>query len=76
MIKSQTLLGNIYRAIPCPTVQGVQMVAPTAGSRCVIGFRDDSEVSPYIISFVDDGSSTGKYGPSTFVNTGIPKFMV
>lgn len=52
------------------------MVAPTAGSRCVIGFRDDAEVAPYIISFVDDGSSTGKYGPATFVNTGVPKFMV
>jgi len=54
----------------------LQMVAPTTGSRCVIGFRDDAETSPYIVSFIDDGSSIGKYGPSTFVDTGIPRFMV
>lgn len=76
MINLQILLGNIYRAIPCPAIQGMQVVAPTAGSRCVVGFRNDTETSPYIISFVDDGSSVGKYGPSNFIDTGIPRFMV
>jgi len=76
MTNLQILPGNMYQAIPCPSIQGVQMVAPTTGSRCVIGFRDDAETSPYIVSFIDDGSSIGKYGPSTFVDTGIPKFMV
>lgn len=76
MTNLQILRGNVYQAIPCPSIQGVQMVAPTTGSRCVIGFRNDSETFPYIISFIDDGSSIGKYGPATFVDTGIPKFMV
>lgn len=66
----------MHRAVPCPTIQGVQVVAPIAGSRCIVGFRDDSETVPYVVSFVDDGSSVGKYGPSTFINTGIPKFLI
>jgi hypothetical protein len=55
---------------------GIQSVSPTAGSRCVIGFTNSNEKSPYIISYVDDSNSVGKYMPSYSVDTGIPKFLV
>lgn len=69
-------IGNIVRGVPCPSLLGIQSVAPTAGSRCVIGFTNSNEKSPYIISYVDDSSSIGKYMPSYSVDTGIPKFLV
>lgn len=69
-------IGNIVKDIPCPTIQGVQMTAPVIGSRCIIGFVDDSERYPYIISFIDGHDAVGKYIPNYGIETGIPKFLV
>ncbi len=69
-------IGNIIKDVPCPSIMGVQSVAPTAGARCVVGFSDTNEKVAYIVSYTDGTSSLGKYMPSYSVNSGIPKFMV
>jgi hypothetical protein len=69
-------VGNIIRNVPCPATQGIQTVAPTAGTRCIIGFTDVNERYPYIVSYIDDANSIGKYMPNYHVNTGVPKFLV
>lgn len=69
-------IGDILKNVPCPSIQGIQTVAPIAGSRCVVGFTDANERFPYIISYVDETNSIGKYMPSYSVNTGVPKFLV
>jgi hypothetical protein len=74
--KYSNSIGNMYRDVPCPAINGIQSVAPNAGSRCVLGFRDNSENDAYVISFLEENSSIGKYGPSYVINTGIPKYLV
>ena len=69
-------IGNIIRDVPCPSVMGVQSVAPTAGTRCVVGFTDSNERYPHIVSYTEDVQNVGKFMPNYNVDTGIPKFMV
>jgi hypothetical protein len=68
-------LGNIVNKVPCPSNPGVQNVAPEPGTRCLIGFRDDNESHPYIISFFEENRLGSNYMSNYVVNTGIPKFM-
>jgi hypothetical protein len=69
-------IGNIIKDVPCPSVQGVQMTAPTIGSRCIIGFVDDSERYPYVVSFIDGHDAAGKFIPNYGIETGVPRFLV
>jgi hypothetical protein len=69
-------IGNVVNNVPCPVIRGVQTVAPTIGSRCLIGFRDNNESNPYIVNFIDDTVSKSNSYRETVVRTGIPKFMV
>lgn len=62
-------IGDVLNNVPCPAIQGVQMVSPTPGTRCVIGFTDENERYPYIISYSDDSLKVGKYFPNYHVNT-------
>jgi len=69
-------MGNILKNVPCPLVKGVQSVSPTLGTRCLIGFRDTNESSPYILNFFDDVTTNKFHIRNSVVNTGIPRFMV
>ncbi len=69
-------IGDIIRNVPCPATLGVQSVAPTAGTRCIVGFADTNERFPHIVSYIDDTNSVGRYMPNYSVNTGVPKFMI
>lgn len=68
--------GNIIKNVACPYTRGVQTVAPTAGARCLVGFRDVNEAQPYIINYYEDVNIMRNYSYNYTVNTGIPKFMV
>jgi hypothetical protein len=74
--KMSGAVGEILNNVPCPDIQGVQTVAPTAGSRCIIGFRDDNERWPYIISFINDINFQAKSRVNYSVDTGIPNFLI
>lgn len=74
--KMSGTIGDILKDVPCPDIQGVQMVAPTAGSRCIIGFRDDNERYPYIISFINDVNFQSKSRINYNVDTGVPNFLI
>jgi len=69
-------IGNILREVPCPDTQGVQTVAPLAGARCMVGFRDDNERYPYIVSFINDINYQAKNRVHYSVETGIPNFLI
>ena len=55
---------------------GIQSVAPTAGTKCIIGFRDDNERYPYIISFINDINFKAKSRVNYSVDTGVPNFLI
>jgi len=69
-------VGDIINRVPCPFNYGVQNVAPHTGMRCIIGFRDDAEREPYIVTFYLDAYDVGKNILNTHIDTGTPKFMV
>lgn len=69
-------VGEILKDVHCPDVMGVQMVAPTAGSRCIVGFRDDNERYPYIVSFINDINYQSRNRINNAVDTGIPNFLI
>lgn len=69
-------IGNVINNVPCPVTRGVQSVSPVIGSRCLVGFRDNSETSPYIINFFEDTISKSSFLNNYTVRTGIPRFMV
>lgn len=69
-------VGNVINHVHCPFTKGIQGVAPTVGSRCLVGFRDNNEMNPYIINFYDDTESKVNYYHNTVAVTGIPRFMV
>lgn len=68
-------IGNIINGVPCPSVMGIQSVAPEPGTRCLIGFRDDNENYAYIISYFNEPSKRSGNMHDYVVNTGVPKFM-
>jgi len=68
-------IGNIINGVPCPSIMGVQSVAPEPGTRCLVGFRDDNENHAYIISYFDEPNKSSGHMHNYVVNTGIPKFM-
>lgn len=69
-------IGNVINNVPCPVVRGIQTVSPTIGSRCLVAFRSNSELTPYIVNFIEDTMSKSGSYRDTVVRTGIPKFMV
>lgn len=69
-------IGNIIKNVVCPNINGVQMVAPSAGSRCLVGFRDSNEAKPYVINYYNDTFNSVNYRYNNSVNTGIANFMV
>jgi hypothetical protein len=69
-------IGDIIANVPCPFTYGIQAVAPHPGVRCIVGFREDAERNPYIVTFYNDAYDTPKNIINTHVDTGTPKFMV
>lgn len=69
-------IGNVVALVPCPVTRGVQSVAPTIGTRCLVGFRDNAESDPYLINYFDDTASKTNYHYNYTVRTGIPRYMV
>lgn len=69
-------MGSVLYDVPFPLQMGIQAQSPKPGSRCVIGFRDQQERYPYIVSFVDDVKRGRSYVPNHYINTGVPNFLI
>jgi len=69
-------MGSVLTSVPYPSSEGVQMVAPLLGTRCLVAFRGKNESEPYILSVYDSASNMLKRHSKNNVKTGIPKFMV
>ena len=50
-------------------------MAPGPGDRCIIGFSDENERSPYIINFINDFSNERQVN-GAIARTGIPRFLI
>lgn len=61
-------IGNIIKDVPCPMIYGVQTVAPEPGDECMVGFQDDNERNPYIITFISQYAN-GKITRNTRIET-------
>lgn len=72
--KFSSTIGNMLANVPCPFIYGIQSVAPSPGTRCLVGFRDEHEDDPYIIMYFNELHSY-KNTRNTTVDTGIPKYM-
>lgn len=68
--------GNVVTNVLCPVTRGIQTVSPVIGSRCLVGFRDNTETTPYIINFFEDTVSKSHFLNNYTVRTGIPRYMV
>ena len=51
------------------------MVAPEPGDRCIVGFSDGNERSPFIVNFINDFGNERNVNCS-IANTGIPRYMI
>jgi len=69
-------IGSVLESVPCPVTKGVQSVSPSVGTRCLIGFRDNNQASPYILNYFEDTRLNTSFMVNYTVNTGIPKFLV
>lgn len=69
-------MGSVIRNVPCPINMGIQTTAPTVGTRCLVGFRDGNESSPYVLNYFEDNLANSNYYRNNFVDTGVPRFMV
>lgn len=69
-------MGSVIKNVPCPVHRGIQVVDPRMGTRCLVGFRDANEASPYVLNYFEDGNSKFVYNRNYHVDTGIPRFMV
>jgi hypothetical protein len=68
-------MGSVLHDVPCPSIWGIQSKFPSPGTRCVVGFSDQQERSPYIINFIDDRKTGRSFYSQYNARTGIPKFM-
>jgi len=69
-------IGSILTDVPYPSTEGIQMVAPLLGTRCIVAFRGKNESEPYILSVYDSPSNMLKRHSKNNVKTGVPRFMV
>jgi hypothetical protein len=69
-------MGSALKNVPCPINRGLQTVAPVMGTRCLVGFRDNNELSPYILNYFEDNSANINFNRNYAVRTGVPRFMV
>lgn len=74
--RNSNLMGNILNDVPCPVTRGVQAVSPSLGTRCLVGFRDVNESSPYVLNFFEDTRRNHNFISNYIVDTGVPRFMV
>lgn len=69
--------GNVFLDVPCPGVgNGIQQSSPEPGMQCIIGFEDVNESLPYIVSIMNSKRFDPGIASTTYIQTGIPKFMV
>jgi hypothetical protein len=67
-------IGTLLPNVKCPFVYGVQTVAPSPGTRCMVGFRDEHEDSAYVLMYFNVGHSH-KNIRNSILDTCVPKFM-
>lgn len=70
------LMGAPIHGVPCPVNKGIQSVAPSIGTRCLVGFRDTNESDPYVLNYFEDTSRNPSFTNSYIVDTGVPRFLV
>jgi len=69
-------IGSVIENVPCPVSKGVQSVSPSVGTRCLIGFRDNNQASPYVLNYFEDTRLNPSFMIHYRIDTGIPKYLV
>jgi len=66
---------DIIKHVPCPTMLGVQPVAPEPGRLCWVAFRGASEANPVITHFYNHSYAKYDLDRQTNADTGVPRFL-
>lgn len=66
--------GAILEDVPCPTIMGVQTVAPEPGRMCWVAFKDSNERKPIITHYYNHAYFKYDYGIQRNANNLVPNF--
>lgn len=69
-------LGEIYKDVPCPQMNGVQSVAPEAGRPVWIGFPSGTQNKPVITSYYNPSYHDNDHAKQYDARSDIPRFMM
>jgi hypothetical protein len=67
---------DVVTNVSCLMIQGLQSVAPEVGARCLVGFRDNSERMPYILSFYATPHDMSPMMYNSMSDMGIPRYLI
>lgn len=69
-------LNEVISDVPCPTIIGVQSVAPEQGRGAWVTFDGPSARSPHIVSFTNLDYTKFDYMRQTRADSALPRFML
>jgi hypothetical protein len=67
--------GEVYREVMCPTMIGVQSVAPEIGRPCWVVFKNGSSTAPIITHFFNHAYDQIDYTKQNQATNSIPRYM-
>lgn len=70
------LPGEYFTGVPCPTMLGVQNVAPETGRPCWVVFRDGVQTSPVITHYFNHAYQDMEYDKHYYAVNTTPRFMM
>jgi hypothetical protein len=68
--------GQYFTGVPCPTMLGVQSVAPEIGRPCWVMFRDGLQSSPVITHYFHHSYQDMEYDQQYYAVNSVPRFMM
>lgn len=68
--------GQYFTGVPCPTMLGVQSVAPEMGRPCWVMFRDGAQRSPFISHYFHHSYQDMEYDQQYYAINNTPRFMM
>lgn len=68
--------GDIIRNVMCPSIRGIQGVAPSPGYPCWVAFKGDREKFPVILTYFNHNYERYDYNNQYDAINYTPKFML
>jgi len=69
------IVGSILKKVPCPSYNGIQMIAPEEGRSCWVVFKGGRESQPYVTHFFNHDFGKFDYRRMYRAGNDIPKYL-